>query len=611
VVSDRNATDAFAPVHLAVVVRVLVQEDLVVVLVERDDHVVLAGHRFPLGALQDGPHVQHGALHVRAGGVDGGPGDGQEHAEHDERHQDLDQGKPAGPTRAGPQPRFHGSARAARIAPRVGMVEVVLWHDVIPVGVAPLHRPEPPRPVQIARGRPCLPPPEPGPSFPAMPEPPVMEKLVSLCKRRGFVFQSSEIYGGLGSVWDYGPLGVELKKNVKDRWWGAMVHARDDIEGLDAAILMHPRVWEASGHVAGFADPLVDCRTCKARFRADRLGDFACPQKPSKHPGEHSACDLTEPRLFNLMFKTFLGPVEEQAAVVYLRPETAQGIYVNYLNVLNSSRQKVPFGIAQIGKAFRNEITPGNFIFRTREFEQMEMQFFVKPGTDEEWFERWRGLRMAWYHEVGLRPERLRWHAHGPDELAHYARAAFDIEYEFPFGWHEIEGIHNRTDFDLARHQEYSAKKLEYFDQDAGQRYLPYIIETSAGADRVALTLLVDAYREEQVEGETRVVLGLHPAIAPIKVAVLPLVRKDGMPETALSLYHDLRRRVPAFYDDSGAIGRRYRRQDEAGTPFCVTVDGQTAADRTVTIRQRDAMTQERVALDAVEGYVGERIRHP
>jgi glycyl-tRNA synthetase len=441
-----------------------------------------------------------------------------------------------------------------------------------------------------------------------MPSQTLMDKLVSLCKRRGFVFQSSEIYGGLGSVWDYGPLGVELKRNIKDRWWHAMVHARDDIEGLDAAILMHPRVWEASGHVAGFTDPLVDCRTCKARFRADQLAQGACPRKPSKHPGEHSTCDLTEPRLFNLMFKTFMGPVEDQAAVVYLRPETAQGIYVNYQNVLNASRQKVPFGIAQIGKAFRNEITPGNFIFRTREFEQMEMQFFVKPGTDEEWFERWRGLRLAWYHEIGLEPDRLRWHQHGPGELAHYARAAYDIEYEFPFGWQEIEGIHNRTDFDLGRHQESSGKKLEYFDQEANSRYLPFIIETSAGADRVALTLLVDAYREEDVEGETRVVLGLHPSIAPIKAAILPLVKKDGMPEVALELYHDLRHRMPAFYDDSGAIGRRYRRQDEAGTPFCVTVDGQTLADHTVTVRQRDSMQQERIGIDAVPAWLRERV---
>jgi glycyl-tRNA synthetase len=436
----------------------------------------------------------------------------------------------------------------------------------------------------------------------------LMDKLVSLAKRRGFVFQSSEVYGGLGSVWDYGPLGVELKRNVKDRWWRAMVHARDDIEGLDAAILMHPRVWEASGHVAGFTDPLVDCRTCKARFRADKLADGRCPQKPSKAPGEHATCDLTEPRLFNLMFKTFMGPVEEQAAVVYLRPETAQGIYVNYLNVLNASRQKVPFGIAQVGKAFRNEITPGNFIFRTREFEQMEMQFFVKPGTDEEWFDQWRALRMQWHRDLGLNPERLRWHEHGPGELAHYAKAAYDIEYEFPFGWQEIEGVHNRTDFDLSRHQEYSGKKLEYFDQASTERFVPYVVETSAGADRVTLTTLVDAYREETVEGELRVVLGFHPAIAPLKAAVLPLTKKDGLPEVAEALYHDLRKRHPTFYDDGGAIGRRYRRQDEVGTPWCLTVDHDTLADRTVTIRERDAMTQVRVGIDHVAGWIGERL---
>ncbi len=436
----------------------------------------------------------------------------------------------------------------------------------------------------------------------------VMDKLVSLCKRRGFVFQSSEIYGGLGSVWDYGPLGAELKKNLKDRWWHSMVRVRDDIEGLDAAILMHPKVWEASGHVAGFSDPMVDCKSCKARFRADQLAGAACPQKPSKHPGEHSTCQLTEPRMFNLMFKTFMGPMEESAAVVYLRPETAQGIYVNYLNVLQSSRQKIPFGIAQIGKAFRNEITPGNFIFRTREFEQMEMQFFVKPGDDAEWFERWRGLRMAWHHELGLDPAKLRWHEHSGTELAHYARAAFDIEYEFPFGWNEIEGIHNRGDFDLGRHQEHSGKKLEYFDQAANTRYLPNIVETSAGADRVALTVLVDAFREEQVEGETRTVLGFHPSIAPIKAAILPLVNKDAMPEMATALFNDLRKRFTCFYDDGGAIGRRYRRMDEVGTPFCITVDGQSATDQTVTVRHRDSMAQDRIAIDSVAAFVGERL---
>jgi glycyl-tRNA synthetase len=437
----------------------------------------------------------------------------------------------------------------------------------------------------------------------------LMDKLVSLCKRRGFVFQSSEIYGGLGSVWDYGPLGVELKRNVKDRWWHAMVRARDDIEGLDAAILMHPKVWEASGHVAGFTDPLVDCRHCKNRFRADDPRIKGTPGQPDAQcPVCGTRGSLTEPRMFNLMFKTFMGPVEDSAAVVYLRPETAQGIYVNYLNVLQSSRQRIPFGIAQIGKAFRNEITPGNFIFRTREFEQMEMQFFVQPGTDAEWFERWREWRMEWHRSLGLSPAKLQWHQHSGSELAHYARAAFDIQYEFPFGWQEIEGIHNRGDFDLGRHQEYSGKKLEYFDQAQNQRYLPYIVETSAGADRVTLTLLVDAYREEQVEGETRVVLGLSPAVAPIKAGVFPLVKKDGMPELATTLYHDLRRRFTCFYDDSGAIGRRYRRMDEAGTPFGITVDGDTLNERTVTVRHRDSMQQERVALDRVAEYVQERL---
>jgi glycyl-tRNA synthetase len=437
----------------------------------------------------------------------------------------------------------------------------------------------------------------------------LMDKLVSLCKRRGFVFQSSEIYGGLGSVWDYGPLGVELKKNVKDRWWSAMVHARDDIEGLDAAILMHPRVWEASGHVAGFTDPLVDCKQCKNRFRADDPRIKGTPGQPDAQcPVCGTRGSLTEPRLFNLMFKTFMGPVEDSAAIVYLRPETAQGIYVNYLNVLQSSRQRIPFGIAQIGKAFRNEITPGNFIFRTREFEQMEMQFFVQPGTDAEWFERWREWRMGWHQSLGLNPAKLQWHQHAGSELAHYAKAAFDIQYEFPFGWQEIEGIHNRGDFDLSRHQEYSGKKLEYFDQAANQRYLPYIVETSAGADRVALTLLVDAYREETVEGETRVVLGFHPSIAPIKAGVFPLVKKDGMPELATTLYHDLRKQFPVFYDDSGAIGRRYRRMDEAGTPFGVTVDGETGSNQTVTVRYRDSMQQERIAVSRVGEYLSDKL---
>ena len=436
-----------------------------------------------------------------------------------------------------------------------------------------------------------------------------MDKLVSLCKRRGFIFQSSEIYGGLGSVWDYGPLGVELKRNLKDRWWRAMVHARDDIEGLDAGILMSPRVWEASGHVAGFTDPLVDCKQCKQRFRGDDPRIKGTPGQPDAQcPVCGSRGTLTAPRMFNLMFKTFMGPVEEDAAVIFLRPETAQGIYVNYLNVLQASRQKVPFGIAQIGKAFRNEITPGNFIFRTREFEQMEMQFFVRPGTDEEWFEFWRHERMAWHVGLGIRPERMRFHQHGPDELAHYAKAAYDIEYEFPFGWNEFEGIHDRTDFDLSRHQQASGKKLEYFDQERNERYLPYVVETSVGADRTTLALLCDAYHEEPVEGETRVVLRLAPSLAPIKAAVLPLVNREGMPEMAKRIHDDLRGRLTVFFDDGGSIGRRYRRQDEAGTPFAITVDGQSVQDGTVTVRHRDTLVQDRVSADAVAAWLAERV---
>jgi len=436
-----------------------------------------------------------------------------------------------------------------------------------------------------------------------------MEKLVSLAKRRGFVFQSSEIYGGTGSVWDYGPLGIELKRNVKERWWSRMVHQRDDVEGLDASILMHPRVWEASGHVEGFTDPLVECKVCKKRFRQDQLSTQACGKKPSKTPGETEECELGEPRLFNLMFKTFMGPVEDAAHVVYLRPETAQGSYVNFLNVQTSSRQKIPFGVAQIGKAFRNEITPGNFIFRTREFEQAEMQFFVKPGSDDEWFEYWREERMAWHRSLGIREENLRFHEHGPGELAHYAKKAMDIEYHFPFGWKELEGIHNRTDFDLGRHQEYSGKRLEYIDSGAGERFLPYVVETAVGVDRTVLVLLTDAYHEEEVEGEERVVLRLHPTVAPLKAAIFPLVKKDGLPEIARGLMDELRRAaIPAFYDESGSIGRRYRRQDEAGTPWCITVDGQTAEDGTVTVRDRDSLEQVRIDASQVKGWIRERL---
>ena len=448
--------------------------------------------------------------------------------------------------------------------------------------------------------------------MPVSTQPDVMDKLVSLSKRRGFIFQSSEIYGGTGSVWDYGPLGVELKKNLKDQWWKAMVRMRDDVEGLDAAILMHPKTWEASGHVAGFTDPLVDCKTCKGRFRADKLEDARCLQKPSKRPGEAEQCQLTEPRMFNLMFKTFMGPVEESASTVYLRPETAQGIFVNFLIVQQSTRQKVPFGIAQIGKAFRNEITPGNFIFRTREFEQMEMQFFVEPGTDMEWFEYWKAERLEWHKSLGLAPERLNYHQHAGTELAHYARAAFDIEFDFggTLGFQEIEGIHNRGDLDLGRHQEYSGKKLEYFDQPNNKRYLPYVIETSVGADRTTLAALVNAYREETVEGEEegRTVLGLHPSLAPIKAAVFALTKKEGMPEMARRIAADLRQHFPVDYDETGSIGKRYRRQDEVGTPFCITVDTESVKDGTVTVRDRDTLKQDRISADALRGYLTERL---
>jgi glycyl-tRNA synthetase len=444
--------------------------------------------------------------------------------------------------------------------------------------------------------------------------PDVMEKLVSLAKRRGFIFQSSEIYGGTGSVWDYGPLGVELKKNLKDRWWNAMVRMRDDIEGLDAAILMHPRVWEASEHVKNFTDPLVDCRNCRKRFRAD---DPKIKGTPGGPDAQCPACGmkgtLSEARQFNLMFQTFMGPVEDSAAIVYLRPETAQGIYVNFLNVQQSTRQKVPFGIAQIGKAFRNEITPGNFIFRTREFEQMEMQFFVDPAANHmEWFEYWKAQRMEWHRMLGLREERLQFHQHEERELAHYARAAFDIQFDFggTLGFQEIEGVHHRGDFDLGQHQQYSGKKLEYFDQPNNRRYVPFVIETSVGADRTLLALLVNAYREEQVAGEDegRTVLALPPSLAPVKAGVFPLVKKDGMPEMATRLANELRRHFPVFYDESGAIGRRYRRQDEVGTPFGITIDGQSTTDQTVTIRDRDTLQQERVDASRVVDVIRERL---
>ncbi len=426
-----------------------------------------------------------------------------------------------------------------------------------------------------------------------------MEKLVSLAKRRGFIFQSSEIYGGINSCYDYGPLGIELKKNIKELWWKSMVYERDDIEGIDASILMHPKVWEASGHVAGFTDPLVDCKVCKSRFRADNIDT----SKPCPNCGNKDS--FTDIRSFNLMFKTHMGPVEDSASIVFMRPETAQGIYVNFHNVREASRRKLPFGIAQIGKAFRNEITPGNFTFRTREFEQMEMQYFIHPSEDEKWFGYWKQKRMDWYTRLGLKKEKLRFNEHSPDELAHYAKVAFDVEYEFPFGWQEIEGIHNRTDFDLRRHAEYSGKDLSYYDDQTKERFIPYIIETSIGCDRTLLTCLVDAYEEE----EERVVLRLAPAIAPIKVAIFPLVKRDGMDDIAKKITNDLRGEYRIFYDESGSIGRRYRRQDEAGTPFCVTVDSETLENNTVTIRYRDSMEQKRIDRNDIRSFLAKEIK--
>jgi len=427
-----------------------------------------------------------------------------------------------------------------------------------------------------------------------------MDRIVSLCKRRGLIFPSSEIYGGLGSTWDYGPLGVELKNNVKRAWWQSVVYERDDMEGLDAAILMHPRVWEASGHVESFTDPLVDCKECKKRFRADHLEGDRCPECNG---------ELTEARQFNLMFKTYIGPVEESAAIVYLRPETAQGIFVNFENVRESMRRKLPFGIAQIGKSFRNEITPGNFTFRTREFEQMEIEYFVKPGEDEKWFEYWVRERFNWYTRYGIRAANLRLRPHGRDELAHYARGCQDIEYLFPIGWSELEGIANRTDYDLRRHSEFSKKDLTYFDEQEKRRYLPYVIEPSAGADRGALAFLVDAYREDVVKGEPRVWLQLHPALAPVKAAVLPLLRnRPEVVSMARNLHAGLRRKWKVVYNDTAGIGKLYRRQDEVGTPWCITVDVQSTQDRQVTVRWRDTTEQVRIALDQVERYLAERL---
>jgi glycyl-tRNA synthetase len=423
-----------------------------------------------------------------------------------------------------------------------------------------------------------------------------MQDVISLCKRRGFLFLSSEIYGGLNACYDYGPLGVEFKNNVKRAWWDVMTRQRDDVVGLDAAILMARRVWQASGHEEVFTDPMVDCTKCQGRFRADHvieeLGSLdVCPNCGARGT-------LTEPRKFNLMFKTYMGPVEEDAALIYLRPETAQGIYVNFQNVQQSMRKRIPFGIAQIGKVFRNEISPGNFTYRTREFEQMELQFFVEPGTEDTWFEYWRAQRQQWYLDLGMRRERMDLHVHGDDERAHYARAAVDIYYQFPFGWHEMEGIHNRTDYDLKRHQEYSGKDQSYYDDQTKKRYIPYVVETSAGADRAALAFLCDAYDEDVVQGETRVVLRLHKRLAPVKVAVMPLSKKESLVALAHEVHNVLRPLGPTQYDETGGnIGKRYRRQDEIGTPYCVTVDFDSLEDRQVTIRERDSMQQRRVPI--------------
>jgi glycyl-tRNA synthetase len=441
-----------------------------------------------------------------------------------------------------------------------------------------------------------------------------LDKVVALCKRRGFIFQSSEIYGGLGSTYDYGHYGVLLKNNVKAEWWRAVVQERDDMVALDAAILMHPRTWEASGHLEGFTDPLVQCLgECKKRWREDHVreeqlgaedaeGEIRCPQ---------CGGELSAPMNFNLMFETHMGPTAESGSEVYLRPETAQGIFVNFKNVLQFARKKPPFGIAQVGKAFRNEITPGNFIFRTREFEQMEIEFFVPPDEAEKWHEHWMEQRMKWYTDLGIRPDHLQLRKHGDDELSHYSSATSDIEYEFPMGFSELEGVANRGDFDLTRHQEFSGQKMDYVDPGTGDRYIPHVIEPSAGADRATLAFMVDAYDEEEVEGRERVLLRFHPRLAPVKVAVLPLVNKDGQPEKAREIYEQLRTRMSAEFDTGGSIGKRYRRQDEIGTPWGVTVDHQTMEDGTVTLRERDSLDQSRVPGDEIADMLTRRLAEP
>lgn len=482
-----------------------------------------------------------------------------------------------------------------------------------------------------------------------------LDDIVSLCKRRGFIFQSSEIYGGLAACYDYGPLGVELKRNVRAAWWKAVVQTRDDVVGLDCAILMHPMVWKASGHADKFADLVTVCTQCNTRTRVDHLADGSAAQEHTEHVDidieagkEHNlsnkvcpACgavgQFTKPMAFRLMFETQMGANADDTMKVFLRPETAQGIFVNFRNVLDSSRVKIPFGIAQIGKSFRNEVTTKAFIFRTREFEQAELEFFCKPGTDEEWYAHWKEQRFNWYLNLGIKKENLRFREHEPDELAHYAKACVDVEYKFPFGsgdWQELEGIANRTDFDLRQHQrgirtmndwyaqkgdlskitlreeaeDYFKGPLSYFDEETRQRYIPYVIEPSAGVDRSTLAFLVDAYDEDEVNGETRNVLRFHPHLAPIKAAIFPLVKKDGLPEIARNLYNDLKTQFQCFYDEKGAIGRRYRRQDEAGTPYCMTIDGQTKEDGTVTVRDRDSLQQTRMPLDQVKNFLRDKL---
>ena len=494
----------------------------------------------------------------------------------------------------------------------------------------------------------------------------LMDKLVALCKRRGFIFQSSEIYGGIGGFWDYGPLGVELKRNVKNAWWEDTVRKRDDVVGLDCSIIMNPKVWEASGHIVNFNDPLIDCKQCKARFRADKVfgvlahrgddvllqagveadnGDqarqvavsgansktrrridkageglqwtvFRTDERPQGQAALCPSCggDLTDARKFNMMFKTFVGAMEDSSSVAYLRPETAQGIFANYKNVLDTSRMRLPFGIAQMGKSFRNEINPRNYTFRSREFEQMEIEFFCHPEQADEWYTTWRDTRYQWYTDHGLTSSKLHLRDHEDKELAHYAKACADVEYDFPFGTSELEGIANRTDFDLTEHQKHSGRDMSYFDDQTKERFIPYVIEPSGGIDRTVLALLCEAYTEDEAPDEKgnpqkRTVMRLHPRMAPIKLAVFPLVKKEGMPEIARGIYEDAQASgMAVFYDEKGAVGRRYRRQDEAGTPFCVTVDGQTLEDQTVTIRDRDSLVQERIAADQVVKYVRDRL---